>query len=195
MQEKDETAKSTVQIFNIRTAEEKEIFYRQVVPEVPTPDTTYDYENMKAKKWHKSVLAQIFLDLEPISIVTKPGFLMGARLIDANFKVPSVGYYTSLVDKVYENSHNKIKTLEDIHCLRFWEKFALVGAGNPVKNAFMNVAKRFLTATATSVACERMFSGASNILEEKRARLDPERLNRILFVRQNFVMSNCTLDY
>ena len=85
--------------------------------------------------------------------------------------------------------------LEDIHCLRFWEKFALVGAGNPVKNAFVNVAKRFLTAPATSVACERMFSGASNILEEKRARLDPERLNRILFVRQNFVMSNCTLDY
>ena len=66
IQEKDETAKSTVQIFNIRTAEEKEIFYRQVVPEVPTPDTTYDYENMKAKKWHKSVLAQIFLDLESI---------------------------------------------------------------------------------------------------------------------------------
>ena len=80
-------------------------------------------------------------------------------------------------------------------CLRFWEKFALVGAGNPVKNAFVNVAKRCLTAPATSVACERMFSGASNILEEKRAKLDPERLNRILFVRQNFVMSNCTLDY
>ena len=61
---------------------------------------------------HKSVLSQIFLDLEPISMFNKPGFLLGARMIDAKFKVPSAGFYTNLVDKVYDNALAKVKATQ-----------------------------------------------------------------------------------
>ena len=48
------------------------------------------------------------------------------------------------------------------------------------------VARRFLSAPSTSVASERMFSGAGNIYSDSRSRLSPERTEMLLFIKYNF---------
>ena len=54
---------------------------------------------------------------------------------------------------------------------------------------------RFLTPAPTTVGVERLFSDGSLVLDEKRNRLDPERVNSILFCRENFVLRNFEFDW
>ena len=67
--------------------------------------------------------------------------------------------------------------------------------GDPIKEAFLSVIKRFLTPPATSTRVERLFSSAGLLLDEKRARLDPKRVNRILFCRENMLLMNFDIDW
>lgn len=46
-------------------------------------------------------------------------------------------------------------------------------------------ARKFLCAPCTSVESERLFSTASNIVDEKRNRLTPERAEMLIFMRKN----------
>ena len=64
-----------------------------------------------------------------------------------------------------------------------------------MKLALIKCALRFLTPPATSTAVERLFSGAGLILEDKRQRTDPEKLNGTLFLRENLLMLNFSLDW
>lgn len=45
--------------------------------------------------------------------------------------------------------------------------------------------RKRLCATATSVPCERVFSKAGIILNEKRSRLKPEKIQKLLFINSN----------
>ena len=60
--------------------------------------------------------------------------------------------------------------------LKYWEA---------MKHSFPNiysVARKYLSVPATSVPSERLFSKAGIIDSDKRSRLDPERLNKLVFL-------------
>jgi len=47
------------------------------------------------------------------------------------------------------------------------------------------LAQKILSVTATSVASERIFSTAGNVINEKRSRLTPENVNKLVFLYEN----------
>lgn len=54
---------------------------------------------------------------------------------------------------------------------------------------------RYLTPPATSTCVERLFSAAGLIMDVKRNRLSPARLNNLLFLRENFLLGICGLQW
>ena len=59
-----------------------------------------------------------------------------------------------------------------------------------MKEALIAVVRRYLTAPLTSTNVERLFSLVGMVMEDRRALLLPERVNRILFLYLNLVMLN-----
>jgi hypothetical protein len=45
------------------------------------------------------------------------------------------------------------------------------------------------------VGVERLFSDGGLVLDEKRNKLHPERVNRLLFCRENFALGNIEFDW
>ena len=75
------------------------------------------------------------------------------------------------------------------NCFTWW---------NDNKNRFPLLAKlaqRYLAAPPTSVPSERVFSGASDIYDEKRNRLSPEKAETLLFIKNNFNDMMCVCNY
>ena len=56
-----------------------------------------------------------------------------------------------------------------------------------------SIAQKYLCAPPTSVASERLFSGAGLIYDEARNRLSPDNAEMVLFVKKNFEYINCDL--
>ena len=79
-------------------------------------------------------------------------------------------------------------------CLAWWEKYE-ASSKCKIKLALCKLAKQFLTPPPTSTNCERLFSVAGQIMDEKRAKLLPENLEKILFLRENILITNYTLDW
>ena len=52
------------------------------------------------------------------------------------------------------------------------------------------LAKQFLCITSTSVPSERLFSSAGNLLSERRSRLSPENVEKLLFLYENNKLLN-----
>ncbi|KAL7630035.1 UNVERIFIED_CONTAM: hypothetical protein RMT77_019840 [Armadillidium vulgare] len=52
------------------------------------------------------------------------------------------------------------------------------------------LARTYLVRPSTSVACERLFSGAGLIYDEKRIKLSPERARKLLFLKNNLAIIN-----
>lgn len=48
--------------------------------------------------------------------------------------------------------------------------------------AVSQLANKYLTAVATSVPCERLFSEAGQVITKRRNRLSPDRVNQLLFL-------------
>lgn len=56
------------------------------------------------------------------------------------------------------------------------------------KHAFPNlseIVKQKCCMVATSVPCERLFSKAGNIINERRTRISDKKVNKLLFLKQN----------
>ena len=54
----------------------------------------------------------------------------------------------------------------------------------------LSVALQYLTCPASTVASERLFSAAGNILTESRNRLSPHKLDQLLFLHNNLKLVN-----
>lgn len=48
------------------------------------------------------------------------------------------------------------------------------------------MARHYLAIQGTSVASERVFSTAGDIVSAKRNRIDPKRVNMVLFLNKNY---------
>ena len=66
------------------------------------------------------------------------------------------------------------------NCFSWWKE------NKPRFPQLAKLARIYLAAPPTSVPSERVFSGASNIYDEKRNRLNPEKAEVLLFIQNNF---------
>ena len=64
----------------------------------------------------------------------------------------------------------------------------------PVGQALLTIVKKYRTPPATSTSVERLFSAAGLIMEAKRNRLCPDKLNQLLFVREGFLLGVIKLE-
>jgi len=79
--------------------------------------------------------------------------------------------------------------------LAWWSKYHDRADGSVIKLSLCKLAKLYLTPPPTSTNCERLFSIAGQVMDEKRATLLPERLEKILFLRKNIKSANFNLDW
>ena len=66
------------------------------------------------------------------------------------------------------------------NCYSWWKE------NKPRFPQLAKLARIYLAAPPTSVPSERVFSGASDIYDEKRNRLNPEKAEVLMFIRNNF---------
>ena len=78
--------------------------------------------------------------------------------------------------------------------LSWWAKYQERAEGNLIKLSLCELSKKYLTPPPTSTNCERLFSIAGQAMDEKRATLFPERLDKILFLNENIKTTNFNLD-
>ena len=67
--------------------------------------------------------------------------------------------------------------------------------GCKVKEALLRVVRRFLTPPPTSTNVERLFSYAGFVLNQHQGSMQPEKLDQILFVRENLFMMNFRIEW
>ena len=60
--------------------------------------------------------------------------------------------------------------------------------------ALCRLARQFLTPPPTSTVCEQLFSVAGQVMDEKRAILLPDNLEKMLFLREDIIITNYNLD-
>ena len=76
-------------------------------------------------------------------------------------------------------------------CLSWWKHYEDEAHGKNVKLALVRLPRKYLTPSATSTNMERLFSTAANIyFTDRRTRLLPENLNKLLFLRTNLEYYN-----
>ena len=96
-------------------------------------------------------------------------------------------------ESVWINYINAV--LETNKNLSWWMKYEERADANKYKLALCRLAKKYLTPPPTSTDCERLFSIAGQIVDEKRANLLPDNLEKILFLRENILSTNFNLDW
>ena len=79
--------------------------------------------------------------------------------------------------------------------LASWANLEENSQDSTIRLALCRLARKFLTPPPTSTNTERLFSVAGQVLDEKRARTLPESLDKILFLRENLVACNFSLDW
>ena len=85
--------------------------------------------------------------------------------------------------------------LEENKTLAWWSNFEARNPENKIRLALCKVARKYLTPCPTSTNCERLFSVAGQIMDEKRTNMLPENLEKILFMRENIIVTNFSLDW
>ena len=64
-----------------------------------------------------------------------------------------------------------------------------------IQLVIISLSFRYLTPPATSTAVERLFSAAGMILESMRNKLAPEFVDKILFLREAFLLGICQMSW
>ena len=85
--------------------------------------------------------------------------------------------------------------LETISCLKYWERQEEHHKDKKVTSALCRLAKKFLTPPPTSTDVERLFSIESLIADDKRGKLLPSNLEKILFLHENIMTFNFDLSW
>lgn len=86
--------------------------------------------------------------------------------------------------------------LEEFRCLRFWKQYEeAVAPGDHLKKALLRVVKQHLTPPPSSTNVERLFSYGGLVATDHRASLSAEKLDHILFLRENCLMANFDLGW
>ena len=100
-----------------------------------------------------------------------------------------------------DSSESVISELLSLPCqttnnLKSWEVYELKAKAknDKIRMALCKVARKYLNPPPTSTNCERLFSAAGQIMDEKRAQLKPGNLDKILFLRENLIVNNLKLD-
>ena len=91
-----------VNIFNLRTNEERNAMFQTTIPGWIESRNPLDFHSFKAQRIHKAIFEQMVVDLVPFHEVNKPGFLRTFYVTTPNFKVASDKYYRSLLDPTYD---------------------------------------------------------------------------------------------
>ena len=79
---------------------------------------------------------------------------------------------------------------------RFWKQYEEEAHTEELpKAALLRVVRRHLTPPPSSTNCERLFSYAGLTVTDHRASLAGEKLDAILFLRENVVMANFKLEW
>ena len=63
------------------------------------------------------------------------------------------------------------------------------------KKAFLAVVRRYLTPPPTSTNVERLFSYGGLLLKKNRASMLPEKVDKILFIRENLFLLAFQIDW
>ena len=78
---------------------------------------------------------------------------------------------------------------------RFWAQYEEQAGNCKVKAALLRVVRRHLTAPPTSTNIERHFSYAGLVLDKHRSSMNPENLDKIMFIRENLFLLNFKIDW
>uniref|UniRef100_A0A1A8V9D7 HAT C-terminal dimerisation domain-containing protein n=1 Tax=Nothobranchius furzeri TaxID=105023 RepID=A0A1A8V9D7_NOTFU len=116
--------------------------------------------------------------------------------VDASSPTTSKSSFSSLYDKILEEHDEPAQgTQAAVIQMQMYLKEPTMGeldspfqywADNHARFPLLAaVAVKFLSAPSTSVESERLFSTASNIVDEKRNRLTAERAEMLIFLRKN----------
>ena len=81
------------------------------------------------------------------------------------------------------------------HC-RFWKQFEENSKpSDKIAKALLKVVRRHLIPSSSSTNVERFFSYGSLVATDHRASLSGEKLDQILFLRENALMANFNLGW
>ena len=91
----------------------------------------------------------------------------------------------------------KIKTKKfKFQYFRFWEHFEETSKANDkIAKALLKVVRRHLTPPPSSTNVERLFSYGGLVATDHRSTLSGEKLDQILFLRENALMANFDLSW
>ena len=79
---------------------------------------------------------------------------------------------------------------------RFWKKFEEeTPANDKVRKSLLCVVRRHLTPPPSSTNVERLFSYGGLVATDHRSSLSGEKLDQILFLRENALMANFDLGW
>ena len=86
--------------------------------------------------------------------------------------------------------------LEPIRLLKYWKTKMETAKleDDKIKIALCEVAKKYLTPPPSTVDVERLFSTCGNVLAPKRNRLLPSSLEKIVFLRNNYLLTGIDYD-
>ena len=94
--------KGYVNIFNLRTQDERKAMLQQTLPNFVESKRPFDFHSPQAQRIHKSIFERHVVDLVPWHEVNKPGFIRSYAIIEPRFKLASDKYYRSLLDPTYD---------------------------------------------------------------------------------------------
>ena len=104
----------------------------------------------------------------------------------------------SILDKILEEFQSEAQSVSttsaDVQVQTYLSEQTIPRKSNPLDYwkthatqfpSLAAVATKFLCAPCTSVDSERLFSAVSNILDEKRNRLSPDKVEMLIFLKKN----------
>ena len=79
---------------------------------------------------------------------------------------------------------------------RYWKQFEETSkANNKIVKALLKVVRRHLTPPPSSTNVERLFSYGGLVATDHRSSISGEKLDQILFLRENALMANFDLGW